>query len=61
MKRAAFVAALGGGAVAVLTLGRAQSSTGETYEVTHTDAQWRRLLGDDRYYILREGGTEPAN
>lgn len=61
MKRTAFVATLGAGALAFFTLGRARSATGGTYAVTHSDAQWRRLLGDDRYYILREGGTEPAN
>jgi len=62
MKRAAFVAGLGGGALAFLTLsGRARSSAPATYPVTHSDAEWRRMLGDDRYYILREGGTEPPN
>lgn len=61
MNRAAFVAALGAGAFALATLGRARSATDGTYAVTHSDAQWHRLLGDDRYYILREGGTEPAN
>lgn len=61
MKRAAFVAALGGGALAFVTLGRARSATGETYAVTHSDAQWHQILGEDRYYILREGGTEPPN
>jgi len=30
------------------------------YEVTHTEAQWRAMLGDDRFEILRRGGTEPA-
>lgn len=30
------------------------------YAVTHTDAQWRKILGPDRYQILRENGTEPA-
>lgn len=29
------------------------------YPVTHTDAQWRKLLGAARYHILRENGTEP--
>lgn len=29
--------------------------------VSHSDAQWRALLGPDRYAILRENGTEPAN
>jgi peptide-methionine (R)-S-oxide reductase len=28
------------------------------YAVEHTDAEWRALLGSDRYAILREGGTE---
>ena len=27
------------------------------YEVTHTEAEWREMLGDD-YAILRDGGTE---
>ncbi|MDQ2681070.1 MAG: peptide-methionine (R)-S-oxide reductase MsrB [Candidatus Eremiobacteraeota bacterium] len=29
------------------------------FEITHTPAQWRSKLGDARYQILREGGTEP--
>ncbi|MDE8344684.1 MAG: peptide-methionine (R)-S-oxide reductase MsrB [Acidocella sp.] len=29
------------------------------YEVTHTDAQWRKLLTPGQYYILRQQGTEP--
>lgn len=31
------------------------------YAVTHTDAQWRSILGSQRYPILRENGTEPAD
>lgn len=30
------------------------------YAVTHSDDQWRKILGPDRYHILRENGTEPA-
>ncbi len=30
------------------------------YAVQHSDAQWRKLLGDDRFEILRRNGTEPA-
>jgi peptide-methionine (R)-S-oxide reductase len=29
------------------------------YEVTHTDAEWRKLLTPGQYYILRQQGTEP--
>lgn len=28
--------------------------------VTHSNTDWLRILGPDRYYILRQGGTEPA-
>ncbi len=28
------------------------------YAVTHTDEEWRKILGPDRYYILRQNGTE---
>jgi peptide-methionine (R)-S-oxide reductase len=60
MKRSFFItgsvvtAALGLGA---LSARRAPAM--QVYEVTHTDAQWRALLGPDRYDILRRGGTEP--
>ncbi|MBV9271264.1 MAG: peptide-methionine (R)-S-oxide reductase MsrB [Candidatus Eremiobacteraeota bacterium] len=30
------------------------------YQVEHTPEEWHKLLGDQRYAILREGGTEPA-
>jgi peptide-methionine (R)-S-oxide reductase len=29
------------------------------FGVMHTNGQWMKLLGADRYYILRENGTEP--
>lgn len=32
---------------------------GEAFEITRTDAEWRALLGEDRYRVLREEGTEP--
>lgn len=30
----------------------------ETFEVTHTDAEWRELLTPDQYAVLRQQGTE---
>lgn len=30
------------------------------YEVTHTDAEWRKILGPDAFEIMRREGTEPA-
>jgi len=34
------------------------AAPGQRFPVSHTPAEWRRLLGPDRYAILREGGTE---
>jgi peptide-methionine (R)-S-oxide reductase len=31
----------------------------QTYEVTHTDAEWQKLLTPAQYNILRQQGTEP--
>ncbi|HEU5478347.1 MAG TPA: peptide-methionine (R)-S-oxide reductase MsrB [Candidatus Tumulicola sp.] len=59
MKRSGFVAGLAALAAAEPALVRAAAP--KTYPVTHTDAQWRALLGPERYAILRDGGTEPAN
>lgn len=59
VKRGAFLASVATLAMAGSAM-RATATT-QSYAVTHTDAQWRALLGPDRYAILREGGTEPAN
>ncbi len=55
MRRTQFLATLSAAALLPLTA----RSASQTYAVTHTDAEWRSILGDDRYYILRENGTEP--
>ena len=30
----------------------------KTYPVTHTDAEWKKLLTPEQYHIMREHGTE---
>jgi peptide-methionine (R)-S-oxide reductase len=30
----------------------------KTYPVTHSEAEWRKLLTPEQYYIMREHGTE---
>ena len=34
--------------------------TGEVFEVTKTEEEWRQILTDDQYAVLREEGTERA-
>ncbi len=56
----------GAGAVAVAALsvghfGRPDpAKAAATFEVTHTDAEWRKLLTPEQYAVLRQQGTEPA-
>lgn len=56
MNRAGFVIS----AAALAACAAAQRpASAAGYAVTHSDSQWRALLGAQRYEILREGGTEP--
>ena len=46
-------------AVAAGTFRRmARAFAGEQFAVTHTDAEWRRLLNSSQYTVLRRSGTE---
>jgi peptide-methionine (R)-S-oxide reductase len=36
----------------------AMAATATPFEVTHTDAEWHKLLTDAQYKVLREEGTE---
>jgi peptide-methionine (R)-S-oxide reductase len=36
----------------------ASGRTRATYEVTRTEAEWRKLLTEDQFYVLRKAGTE---
>jgi peptide-methionine (R)-S-oxide reductase len=50
------------GALALgLGFGARNSFAAETFAVTHTDAEWRKLLTADQYAILRQEGTERPN
>jgi peptide-methionine (R)-S-oxide reductase len=60
MTRRDFVV-LGAGSVAAVAAGSrlaAQSKPAQRFEVTHTDAEWRKLLTPDQYAVLRKEATE---
>jgi peptide-methionine (R)-S-oxide reductase len=49
---------LGVGGVGWLLLRPQQVDAARRFEVTRTPAEWKRMLGPQRYRILREAGTE---
>ena len=51
------VAAMAGAALLRPGLAHADAADAADH-VTHTDAEWRKLLSDDQYAILRQEGTE---
>ncbi|RUU29242.1 peptide-methionine (R)-S-oxide reductase MsrB [Mesorhizobium sp. M6A.T.Ce.TU.016.01.1.1] len=47
------------GAAALLRMGRPQDAgAAETFEVTKTEAEWRAVLSDAAFNVLRKEGTE---
>ena len=57
--RRAFLGLAGSAAVAILLFGRSSTSAANVhFAVNHTPAQWRQLLGSQRYAVLREAATE---
>jgi peptide-methionine (R)-S-oxide reductase len=57
--RRAFLGLAGAGAVGLLLFARgAPSAPNLHFAVNHTPDQWRKLLGPQRYAVLREAATE---
>ena len=44
--------------IAATLFGATPAGATQTYEVTHSDAQWRKLLSPAAYDVLRQQGTE---
>lgn len=61
MDRRHFIAGVlgAGSALALLRAGVADAAAG-SFEVTRTDAQWRAMLSDLEYKVMRKEGTERA-
>ncbi len=47
------------GRLALLGRSSEAATTAQHFPVTHTDAQWRKMLTPAQYDILRDAGTEP--
>ena len=58
--RRAFIRAAGAGAASLLLFGRAGLAAPTIFRVSRTPVEWKRLLGAQRFEILREAGTERA-
>jgi peptide-methionine (R)-S-oxide reductase len=59
-RRSLIAGGVGGAAAAVFSSlwQMAAAGTADTFEVTHTDAEWRKLLTADQYAVLRHEATE---
>jgi peptide-methionine (R)-S-oxide reductase len=63
MNRRHLIYVLGGLAAAPLVWFRASASSGDPtmkkpFKVTHSEEEWRRLLTEAQFHVLREEGTE---
>jgi len=44
--------------LAISSCSYAQDTKKETYEITRTEEEWKKILTEEQYHILREQGTE---
>ncbi len=51
---------MGGGAVVALAALTRIGTAKETFEITRSDEEWRSMLSEQEYYVMREEGTERA-
>ena len=57
--RRAFLGLAGSAAIGLLLFGRAGGASANFhFAITHSAADWRRMLGAQRYAVLREAATE---
>ncbi|HLI95596.1 MAG TPA: peptide-methionine (R)-S-oxide reductase MsrB [Candidatus Baltobacteraceae bacterium] len=61
VSRAAWLSGAAAFGIAVFAAKRGRAQDSAKYAVTHTDAEWHKILGPDRYAILRQNGTETPN
>lgn len=58
--RRGFVGMAAATGIGMLLLGRPTGAAGMHFAVNHAPAEWEKLLGPQRYSILRQAGTERA-
>jgi peptide-methionine (R)-S-oxide reductase len=56
--RRTVLGAAGFGAVTLLAAKMPAAASPMKFEVSHSDAEWRKLLGPERYAVLRQAATE---
>ncbi len=44
--------------VAFVSCSQAQSKMSKKFEVTRTEAEWKKMLTPEQYHVTREQGTE---
>ncbi|MDX2485751.1 MAG: peptide-methionine (R)-S-oxide reductase MsrB [Pseudodonghicola sp.] len=60
-RRTFLTGAAGGAATLAGRVPLAAASTGESFEITRTEAEWRAMLTDLQYAVMRQEATERAH